>query len=312
LGGPGDAVAAVVVNYNSRRHLEVCLTSLRADGVARLVVVDNGSSDGSEAVAGAGSAGLVWVPAGCNLGYGRAANLGAAQPAAASARYLLVCNPDLDVRPGAVAALVAALDRDPSLGVVGPRLCNPDGTLYPSARTFPDLLDAMGHGLLGMVAPRNRFTRRYRLLDWDHSGPAKVDWVSGACFLVRREAWDGVGGFDPAYFMYMEDVDLCWRIGRAGWGVGYQPEAEVVHTQGVSADLHPYRMLAAHHRSMWLFARRTTSGWRRLALPVVMIGLGARFVVTVLRRRLAGRGHGPAGPGEAAPTTGTPGRGPLP
>ena len=181
-----------------------------------MVVVDNGSVDGSEQVVRA--AGAEWLPTGANLGYGRAANRGAAPAPARAADYLLVCNPDLELGPGAVDALVSALAADPTLGVVGPGLWNDDGSLYPSARTFPDMVDAVGHGLLGLVAPGNRFTRRYRLLDWDHSRPAQVDWVSGACFLVRREAWDAVGGFDPAYFMYMEDVDLCWRLHRAGLG----------------------------------------------------------------------------------------------
>jgi len=147
-------------------------------------------------------------------------------------------------------------------------------------RTFPDLVDAIGHGLLGAVAPANRFTRRYRMLDWDHSQAAAVDWVSGACLLVRRSAWDVVGGFDPAYFMYLEDVDLCWRAGRAGWAVGYEPAARVLHVQGASTRRRPYRMLVAHHRSLWRFARTTTTGGRRAALPVVAVGLVARLAVT--------------------------------
>ena len=289
-----EGVVAIVVSYNSRRHLEVCLDSLRDDGVQSIVVVDNGSTDGSPE--SAVDAGAVLVRSPGNVGYGRAANLGAGRPPASEARYLLICNPDLEVQPGALAVLARALDSDAALGAVGPRLCNTDGSLYPSARTFPDLVDAMGHGLLGLVAPHNPFTRRYRLLDWDHSEPASVDWVSGACFLVRREAWDSVAGFDPSYFMYMEDVDLCWRLRRAGWQIGYEPAAEVIHTQGVSADLHPYRMLVAHHRSMWLFACRTTTGWRRLALPVVAVGLVGRLAVAFLRRRLAGRGREPAVP----------------
>lgn len=302
LTDPAAAVAAVIVSYNSRRHLEGCLASLAAEGVRRVVVVDNGSTDGSEKATS--EAGAVWVESGANVGYGRAANLGASHPATAGAPYLLICNPDLDVRTGAVAALVTALEADPRLGAVGPRICNPDGTLYPSARTFPKLVDALGHGLLGLVAPGNRFTRRYRLLDWDHRMPARVDWVSGACFLVRRQAWDSVGGFDPAYFMYMEDVDLCWRLGRKGWSIGYEPGGEVIHIQGVSADLHPYRMLAAHHRSMWLFALRTSRGPRRLTLPFVAAGLAVRFVLTVLRRRFAGRSGRatvPAGTAEPGP-----------
>ena len=296
-------MAAVVVSYNSGRHLETCLSSLAANGVKRVVVVDNGSTDGSEEVARA--AGAAWVESGGNLGYGRAANLGAAHPTAAASAYLLICNPDLEIGPGTVERLVASLDSDPSLAAVGPRVHNPDGSLYPSARTFPDLVDAVGHGLLGLVAPRNRFTRRYRMLDWDHGAPARVDWVSGACFLVRRSAWESVGGFDPAYFMYMEDVDLCWRLGRAGWAVGYEPAGQVVHDQGVSADLHPYRMLAAHHRSMWFFARRTSRGWRRLVLPLVAPGLAGRFVLAVARRLLAGHGRKPA------VLAGPPGRRPL-
>ena len=293
------SVAAVVVNYNARDHLRVCLESLAAEGVAPVLVVDNGSSDGSRPVVEA--AGALWLDSGGNLGYGRAANLGAADPRLAGAEFLLVCNPDLDLLPGCVAALADTLAGEPAVGIVGPRLSNPDGSLYPSARTFPDLVDAMGHGLFGLVAPGNRFTRRYRLLDWDHRDRAEVDWVSGACFLTRRTAWESVGGFDPSYFMYMEDVDLCWRLGRAGWRVVYQPAAEVVHTQGVSADQHPYRMLAAHHRSMWRFARRTSTGARRAALPLVFVGLVARLLVAATRRRMAGPSARPAGTAPARP-----------
>jgi len=288
-------VAAVVVSYNAESHLAACLTSIADGGVDDVVVVDNGSVDGSSAVAGA--AGAQWIQTGSNLGYGRAANCGVRSEAAASARYLLICNPDLVVGTGAIEAMRRDLETDPSLGAVGPRIANPDGSLYPSARSFPDLLDAMGHGLLGLVAPRNRFSRRYRLLDWDHTDAADVDWVSGACFLVRREAWDDVGGFDPAYFMYMEDVDLCWRLRRAGWGVRYEPAAEVLHVQGVSADRHPYRMQAAHHISMWRFARVTTTGVRRAALPIVALGLIGRFAAVAAHRRFLGAtGDGSPGP----------------
>lgn len=288
--GVGRVVAAIVVSFNAAAELRTCLATLAAEGVGTVVVVDNGSTDASRQVADA--AGATWVDAGSNLGYGRAANLGAARPETAGADCLLICNPDIELRPGSVPALAGALDADPGLGAVGPRLSNTDGSLYPSARTFPDLVDAMGHGLLGMVAPENRFTRRYRLLDWDHRAAAAVDWVSGACFMVRRRAWDEVGGFDPSFFMYMEDVDLCWRLGRAGWAVGYAPDAEVVHVQGVSADQAPYRMLAAHHRSMWRFAQRTTTGSRRLVLPLVAVGLAARLAVAAARRRFAGSSGG--------------------
>jgi N-acetylglucosaminyl-diphospho-decaprenol L-rhamnosyltransferase len=276
------AVAAVIVNFNAGPHLAACLRSLRQAGVAERIVVDNASRDDSRHLADRADPGHRWVEAGRNLGYGQAANLGAATTAAAR---LLICNPDLELAAGAVDALTARLDVEPDLALAGPLIRNLDGTVYPSARTFPDLVDAIGHGLLGSVAPANRFTRRYRLLDWDHGEAARVDWVSGACFLVRREAWQAVGGFDPRYFMYLEDVDLCWRLGALGWGIGFEPAAEVVHVQGVSADQRPYRMLMAHHRSMWRFASRTTGGSRRLALPLIGAGLLARLGVASWQHR---------------------------
>jgi N-acetylglucosaminyl-diphospho-decaprenol L-rhamnosyltransferase len=276
----GRGVTAIVVNYQAASVLVGCVAGLLADGVDRVVVVDNGHSGGavdSAAAAAVRDAGLpvTWITAGGNVGYGRAVNLGARS---CPGDDLLVCNPDIELRPGTLGRLVAALEHDQGAGIVGPQLLNTDGTLYPSARTFPSYIDAAGHGLLGLVWPGNPFSRRYRLLDWDHAEQRPVDWVSGACLLVRRRAWEDVDGFDPAYFMYMEDVDLCWRAGRAGWRTLYQPEAVVVHAQGVSAETRPYRMILAHHRSMLTFARRTTTGWRRGLLPVVAAGVALRSV----------------------------------
>lgn len=290
-GDLAAAVAAIVVNHNAAGYLAACLSSLRAAGVVERIVVDNASSDGSRRAAVAADPDCTWVDSGGNLGYGRGANLGASRT---RAPFLLVCNADVTVGGQAVTRLAARLAGDSELGAVGPLVRNPDGSIYPSVRTFPDLVDAIGHGALGLLVPRNLFTRHYRMLDWDHANPARVQWVSGACVLVRRAAWDAVGGFDPGYFMYLEDVDLCWRLEQAGWAVGFEPAAEVVHVQGASAGQHPYRMLAAHHRSMWRFAERTTTGRRRLALPIVGAGLVARVAVASLQHRLAGRAGPPA------------------
>lgn len=278
-------MAAVVVNYNAREYLLRCVASLSEAGVNRVVVADNGSTDGSELALLESWPAAQWAPTGANLGYGRAANLGASL---VDAKYLLVCNADVVVSPGAVATLCAVLDRRPQVAVVGPRIVDLDGALYPSARRFPDLLEAFGHGIVGQFWAGNPFSRRYRMAEWDHAGARDVDWVSGSCFLVRRVAWDAVGGFDRRYFMYMEDVDLCWRLGQAGWQVTYEPAAQVVHVQGASADRHPYRMLVAHHVSMWRFACRTTSGAKRWVLPLVLPGLAVRLVLTMLRRAVSG------------------------
>ncbi|MDQ6839391.1 MAG: glycosyltransferase family 2 protein [Actinomycetota bacterium] len=287
-GGPAaDSldVVVVVVNFNAGAHLVDCVDSLVAAGAPDIIVVDNASTDDSRGLVVDRHPQVAWMDAGANLGYGRAANLGAAR----SGADVVVCNPDVVVAPDALRLLVAGLAADADLGIVGPLVHNSDGTIYPSARTFPDLVDAMGHGLLGLVTPHNPFTRRYRLLDWDHHDARRVDWVSGACMLVRRQAWDAIGGFDPSYFMYLEDVDLCWRAQRAGWDVIYEPAAEVTHAQGISTRLRPYRMLAIHHWSMWRFAWRSTVGGRRALLPVVGVGLIARLGVAGLRHRAGGQ-----------------------
>jgi N-acetylglucosaminyl-diphospho-decaprenol L-rhamnosyltransferase len=290
-GGPGpsgslsgeQSSCAVVVNYNARQHLLRCVQSLRADGVADVVVVDNGSRDGSGGALAASDPDARWLSTGANLGYGRAANQGVA---ATSEPYVLVLNPDVIIEPGTVKTLAAALDRDDRLAIVGPRVEEPDGSLYPSVREFPDLLTAAGHAFLGYIAPRNRFSRAYKLLDWDHSRAGEVPWVSGSCMLVRRSAYEAAGGFDHRYFMYVEDVDLCWRLRRDGWRIGYEPEARVVHAGAASTNQAPYRMIMEHHRSLWRFAARSTSGPHRLALPLVAVGLTARTGLAWAQRAL--------------------------
>jgi N-acetylglucosaminyl-diphospho-decaprenol L-rhamnosyltransferase len=226
------------------------------------------------------------VETGANLGFGSAANRGVA---ATAGEYVLILNPDTVVEPGTAKALSEALDRDPGLAVVGPRMENLDGTLYPSVRRFPEMAVAFGHAFLGLVWPANPATRRYRMLDWDHERPAAdVDWVGGACMLVRRSAFDLIGGFDEAYFMYVEDVDLCWRLGQAGWRIGYEPSARVVHALGGSSRRVPYRMIAEHHRSLYRFVSKSSAGARRGMLPVVAAGLGVRTVAAWAHHALGG------------------------
>jgi len=285
--GPGNRLAAVVVNYESGSLLTTCVADLRRAGIDEVVVVDNGSVDGSTVAAQAAVEGLDVLVPGSNLGYGAAANRGVA---ATTAPLILVCNPDLEVPAAAVAALATALDADSARALVGPLIRTSTGERYPSARQFPSMIDAAGHALLGIFAPDNRFTRNYQRSELDGAAVEirTVDWVSGACFLVRRSAFEQVGGFDESYFMYAEDVDLCWRLGHAGWRVMYAPTAEVTHVQGQSTNRHPYRMIFEHHRSLLRFASRSTTGWRAALLPLVAVGLVVRAGLASLAR-VAGR-----------------------
>jgi N-acetylglucosaminyl-diphospho-decaprenol L-rhamnosyltransferase len=285
--GAGSRTSAVVVNYNAREHLLRCLASLRREGIVDVVVADNGSTDGSEPAVRAADPEATYVPTGANLGYGGGCNRGAARTDAARP-YLLCLNPDAHLEPGALEALVAVLDARADVGIVGPQIVDPHGTVYPSVRTFPNLVDSVGHAFLGLVWGSNPFTRRYRMLGYDHSQAGDVEWVSGSCFLIRRSAWDAIGGFDEGYFMYAEDSDLCWRAARAGWKVAFEPAAVAVHVQGVSTDRHPYRMIAAHHRAIFRFASRTTTGPTRALLPLMALGLAVRTPLAWLHRALAG------------------------
>jgi N-acetylglucosaminyl-diphospho-decaprenol L-rhamnosyltransferase len=282
--------AAVVINYEAGGALCDCVQSLLADTSAghppKVVVVDNGSSDGSAAAVARALPAVTVLDPGANLGYARAANLGIA---ATDAPVVAVCNPDLEVREGAAGALLDRLDAESDLGAVGPMIRNTDGTIYPSARSVPRLRDAVGHGLLGLVWRTNPFTRRYRQLDADPRRRRDVDWVSGAAVWLRRAALTTVGGWDDRYFMYVEDVDLCWQLRQRGWRVSYEPGAVVTHVQGATTAKHPYRMIAEHHRSLYRYASKRWRGARRFALPFAAAFLALRAGLAMaehaLRRR---------------------------
>jgi N-acetylglucosaminyl-diphospho-decaprenol L-rhamnosyltransferase len=282
--------SAVVVSYNYGDLLERAVRSILADtsaGVPDVVVVDNGSTDGSlerlRDVFPRSKFPMVRVlEAPGNVGYARGANLGIA---ATETPVVAVLNGDLELAVGVAAAMMTALEADSRVGVVGPRVLNLDGSVYPSARTEPGLWVAAAHATVGLVWPTNPWTRRYRQLDRDPTLARDVDWLSGTAMWLRREALDDVGGWDERYFMYMEDVDLCLRLRRAGWRVAYEPGGEVVHVQGASTSQRPYRMIAEHHRSVWRFAARRYRGWRRIVLVPLAGVLAVRYLGAVVQHR---------------------------
>ncbi len=278
------SVAAVVVDYDAGSFLGECVRSLQAEGLEAVVVVENGDPVRARAELAAAGVPVPVLSCGRNLGYGAGANRGVA--ATGDTDFVLICNADLRVHPGAVARLVAVLEGAPAWALVGPRLLTPDGDVYPSVRRFPSMIDAAGYAALSVWWPDNPFARRYRPPVPSDDGPSGAEWLSGACLLGRRRALEELGGFDESYFMFAEDMDLCWRARQAGWQVGFQPAAVVTHVEGVSRRLHPYAMLVSHHRSALRFAVRTTTGWRRLALPLAAVVLGSRLLVASAARAL--------------------------
>ncbi len=246
-----------MVNWNTRDDLQRALTSvlLATLGMSReVVVVDNASWDGSADMVAQRFPEVHLVRSAVNLGFARGYNRAAAE---ATGRYLLLLNPDTVTRDGAPKSLVQFLETHPQAGAVGPRLLNRDGSLQFSCRRFPRPVAALFRNTpLGKLFPRNRFAREYLMTDCDHTTESVVDWISGAAMCIRRETWEGVGGFDEGFFMYAEDMDWCWRAHRAGWDIYYVPHAEVMHCIGRSSDQVPLRMVLQFHRSMARFYRK--------------------------------------------------------
>lgn len=231
----GAALSAIVVSYNTRDLTLHCLRVLQAElrGLdAEIWVVDNASSDGSAAAIRAAFPGVRLLEQGQNTGFGRANN---AAMERARGRVFLLLNSDAFPRAGAVRALCQELEARPRAALVGPRLLNRDGSLQRSCWRFPSPAQAWREnlGLSALLRGRTRWGDTAR---WAHDTPRAVDFVSGACLLVRREVWQETGGFDPAFWMYAEETDWQKRMRTAGWQIWFTPRAEVEHWGGASAS----------------------------------------------------------------------------
>ena len=278
-------VRVVVVTYSPGECLPAFLHSLRqaTRRAYEVVLADNGSTDGSVEAA-ARRPGVTLRPTGGNLGYAGGANAGAL---GCAAEWLVVANPDILWRPGSLDTLLDAAARHPHAASLGPAIVTPDGRLYPSARALPSLGRGTGHALCGWWWPGNPWTAAYRN-ERGRPQETAVGWLSGSCLLLRRSAFEQIRGFEPAYFMYFEDVDLCDRLGRAGWRNIYVPAAVVEHAGGHATLRMPAEMLRAHHRSAYRYLAARHAGWRWLPLRLALAaGLALRYLLSVGLNRAA-------------------------
>jgi N-acetylglucosaminyl-diphospho-decaprenol L-rhamnosyltransferase len=282
---PAD-LAVVVVNYNAGEYLARCVTSVvEASGnlALDLLVVDNASRDDSAGVAAARTTQVRVIDNPTNRGLSAAWNQGAR---AVDAPWILFLNPDAEIRRGDLGAFVKAGKRRPDVALLGPMMRNPDGTIYESGRPFPDVLQAAGHAFLGPFAPGNRFTRAYRQTNWDRSTEREVDWVSGAAMLIRRSAFEQVGGFDETFWLYGEELDLCTRLRDMGWKVLAWPGLEVLHEGGVSTG-RSRRTHLMHSQSIFRYYRKhRATGWREATLPLAWAALRVRAELVALHGRV--------------------------
>ena len=270
----GSAVRVVVVTYDSAEVLPTFLESLVGATTEpyEVVVVDNHLPS----MPPEGAADLMVVNTGGNLGYGRGVNVGAE---GFHGDWLVIANPDVIWDGGSLDRLLAAAERWPTAGCLGPAIRTVDGRLYPSARAFPSLGRGLGHALFGWFWPANPWTRSYRA-EGGRPEEGPTGWLSGSLMLVRREAWDEVGGFDPRYFMYCEDMDLCRRLAEAGWLNVYVPSATITHVGGHSTQTVARSMLREHHRALYRYLSDHHRGWQWAPLRwPLALGLGARYLV---------------------------------
>lgn len=290
-----DELFVVTVTYSPGPHLDRFLATLAhaTDRPVTVIMADNGSTDGApeEAVERYPNAKLLRT--GGNLGYGTAVNRAVSEYQLTSSEFFIVANPDVQWGPHSIDQLLEAASRWPRAGSLGPLIRDPDGTVYPSARHLPSIVRGGMHAVVGPVWKSNPWTAAYRQERTDPSERA-VGWLSGSCLLLRGSAYSEIAGFDERYFMYMEDVDLGDRLGKAGWQNVYVPGAEVLHAKGHATGRDPARNLAAHHVSTYTFLADRYPKWWQAPLRLAFRGaLGARANLVVRnsrRKRAKGRG----------------------
>ena len=286
--------SVVTVNFNAGAILAASANAVLASTApVELLVVDNGSTDGSanrlDAHAVAGANRLVVTKAGANLGFARASNLGLRS---ASGDYLLLLNPDCLVEPDTVTRMRAVLDAHPEAGMAGPLILNPDGSEQAGCRRavptpWRSLVRTLG---LGRLFPSQRFDD-FVLADQPlPAGPAPVEAISGAFMFVRRQALEDVGALDEGYFLHCEDIDWCMRFRQAGHQVLFVPDVTVVHHKGACSRDRPVRVQWHMHRGMIRFYRKFFRD--RYPLPMmwlVYVGVWLRFAAHALRIVARGR-----------------------
>ncbi len=289
----GPIVSVVIVTYNVSDLVIQCLQSVILSEVTfglEIIVIDAGT-DGSADRIRSRYPGITVIEAPENPGFGTASNLGIRR---SRGNFLLLLNPDTIIPPNALSLAVAGLEANPGHGIVGPKLVRADGTLDLSARrSFPTPRIALYHFLgLPRRFPEVREFGAYNLTYLDPDKPAIVDAVAGSFMMVRREALEIAGLFDESFWMYGEDLDLCLRIGKAGWKARYVPSIVVTHLKGQSSRTRPLRCTIEFYRAMHIFYRKHQSPQAGVVQNfLVTIGIVALGAVAVLRDQMRPEAH---------------------
>jgi len=251
-------LSIIIVTHNSASVIVRCLQSIQKNPPScsyEVVVVDNASRDGTVEKVKKSFPDVSVISNESNLGYSRGVNQGISF---SNGKWILILNPDIEVNPGSIDSLIEFMERTPDTGIAASKLVYPDGTLQHSCRRFYTLSALiLRRTFLGKIFPNARPLREHLMLDYDHEKPRKVDWVIGACMMVRREALNNVGKMDERFFLYFEDLDWCYRMAKHGWAVYYVPQSVMVHRyERSSARAIINRPLIIHLLSMLRYAEK--------------------------------------------------------
>lgn len=250
-------LSVIVVSWNTRELLKSCLSALEQQidkSDCEVFLVDNASADGSAEMVAREFTWVALIANNQNLGFAAANNQAIAK---CKGNYILLLNPDTEVRPGAIKTLLEFFNSHERAGVVAPQLLNTDRSIQRSCRRFPTF-KGMLFELLGFsrMFPDKAEFREYKMLDWNHDDEREVDQPEGACLMIRREVIDEVGTLDEGFFMLFEEVDWCYRVKQHNWQIWFTPRAQVVHHYGQSIKQVKARMILSSHRGLYRFWKK--------------------------------------------------------
>jgi len=255
---PDIDLSVIIVNYNVKDLLRKCLQSVfdfQKDLSFEVMVIDNDSEDRSTSMVRGTFPHARLFENKRNLGFSAACNQGIRK---SRGQYILLLNPDTEFTSGGIGKMIEFMDAHPQVGICGPQMIDPQGKIHFSCRSFPSYLTAIssGQSILNRLFPHNPLSRKYLLKDQNRSQKKEVDWVSGSCLLTKREVVERIGLLDELFFMYVEDVDFCYRTKKAGFLIYYFPEVMIIHHIGKSTEKRKLLMKVEHHRSMYHFYRK--------------------------------------------------------
>ncbi|MCE5329229.1 glycosyltransferase family 2 protein [bacterium] len=287
-------VSIIIVSFNSRKFLKNCIDSIikfppdLSGNEFEIIVIDNNSSDGSPELVEKNYLKYDFVKLiknDSNKGFSYANNIAIK---GSNSKYFLLLNSDTEVYENSINGLVEFFEdsykKGLNIGIAGPKIINSDGSIQLSCRRFPSFLNAAVYTILASIKPDNRFSRKYKLADADRNMPFEVDWVSGSAMMIASESLKITGIFDENYFMYVEDVDLCYRMWRKGFKVYYYPLVKVLHHVGGSGENNTVLSQVRMQKSVLYFYIKTyKKTWKIILIPLVFPVLGFRILMTYLK-----------------------------